>query len=157
MIHHVSLAVENPLQVAKVLAELWNGQIAPFPAHEESYIVAPLDEFGTMIEVYPQGTELLPGMGRQDLIFTYNAFSSLYTGTHIAISVPISQADIEAIAAREGWRVQRCDRGYFEVLEFWVENKLLIELLPPELANQYLSFMQPKNLEQLLLATTGKH
>ena len=34
-----------------------------------------------------------------------------------------------------------CHRGdYFDVIEFWVENQLLIELLPPEIVGQYLAF-----------------
>jgi hypothetical protein len=41
-----------------------------------------------------------------------------------------------------------CRRGdnYFDVIEFWVENQLLIELLPPEIVDRYLAFMSPESL-----------
>ncbi|NJO43825.1 MAG: hypothetical protein HC865_25475 [Cyanobacteria bacterium RU_5_0] len=36
-------------------------------------------------------------------------------------------------------------QGFFEVIEFWVENRVLLELLPPTIAPQYLVFMHPRN------------
>lgn len=147
MIHHVSISAENPLHVAQVLAEVWQGQVAPFPPHPGSYLVMQLDQYGTMIEVYPSGTELLPGGDTEHVGFSQNVFSSPYTATHLAISVPTQQEQIEQIAQREGWRAVRCDReGLFEVIEFWVENKLMVELLTPEMARKYLNSMQPQNL-----------
>jgi hypothetical protein len=151
MIHHISIAVNNPLRVAQVLAELWQGEVAPFPAHEGSYMVLPLDVYGTLIELLPRGTELVPGRGNEATQFESNLNPSAYTATHAAISVPVSEDEIRAIAQREGWRVVRCDReGYFEVIELWVENQLLIELLPPAIAPRYLSFMQPQALKTFL-------
>ncbi|NJO50299.1 MAG: hypothetical protein HC840_13655, partial [Leptolyngbyaceae cyanobacterium RM2_2_4] len=47
------------------------------------------------------------------------------------------------------WRSLHCNRdGFFEVVELWVENTLMIELLPPAIAHHYLSFMRPENLKQ---------
>lgn len=62
-----------------------------------------------------------------------------------------------SIAAREGWRVGRynCD-GLIDVIEFWVENHLLLELLPPELAAQYLTFVEPRSLKEFLAAELKK-
>ncbi|NJL42060.1 MAG: hypothetical protein HC840_15025 [Leptolyngbyaceae cyanobacterium RM2_2_4] len=151
MIHHISIAVSNPLHVAQVLAELWQGEVAPFPAHEGSYMVLPLDVHGTLIELLPRGTELVPGRENEATQFENNLNPSAYTATHAAISVPVSEEEIRAIAQRESWRVVRCDReGYFEVIELWVENHLLIELLPPAIAPRYLSFMHPQALKSFL-------
>lgn len=151
MIHHISIAAYHPKQVAQVIAEVWDGQMMPFPEHEGCYIVMPFDRYGTMIEVCPIGTEMIPGQGDEAIQFTINATASHYTATHAAISVPVSEAKIREIGKREGWRVVRCDRGgYFEVIEFWVENHLLLELLPPEFTCRYLSFMQPESLKQFL-------
>jgi hypothetical protein len=149
MIHHISVAANNPQHVAQVLAEIWQGQMMPFPVHQGSYLVVPFDVYGTMIEVFPHGTELIPGIGEEDGKWMFNAAASNYTVTHAAISVPTSEAKIRKIGEREGWRVVKCDRmGYFEIIEFWVENQLLIELLPPEFTSRYLSFMQPESLKQ---------
>lgn len=153
MIHHFSIPAENPLHVAQVLAEVWQGQCAPFPPHPGSYMVMALDEHGTMIEIYPIGTELIPGDGCEQVEFSQNPFTSPYVATHAAISVPTSEAEIERIADREGWRSVRCDReGFFEVIEFWVENTLMLELLTPAMAAQYVNFMQPANLAKLFAA-----
>jgi hypothetical protein len=34
------------------------------------------------------------------------------------------------------------------VIEFWLENRVMIEFLTPEMANQYLTLMQPENLQK---------
>ena len=156
MIHHISIPANDPLHVAQVLSELWKGQVAPFPAHSGSYVVFTLDSSGTLIEVYPLGTELMPGSNNQQVHFSSNSHSSTYTATHAAISVPVDAAQIQAIADREGWRALKCDRdGFFEVIEFWVENHLLLELLPPDLSPKYLSFMQPQSLQAFLASANN--
>lgn len=148
MIHHLSFPAIDPQRVAQVLAEVWGGQAAPFPPHPGSYMVLTLDDYGTMLEIYPIGTEMVPGIDQEKVLFSFNALAPLHSATHAAISVPASQHEIEQIAAREGWRCVRCDRdGCFEVIEFWIENRFMLELLPPTLTPRYLTFMQPANLE----------
>jgi hypothetical protein len=151
MIHHISIAATQPLQVAQVLAELCQGKAIPFPFHEGSYIALPLDAYGTMIEVLPRGTELVPGSDNVTIFENSTPNTSLYSAFHAAISTPVSEAEILAIAAREGWQAARCDReGFFEVIECWIENQQLLEFLPPTLAERYLAFTQPQNLQQFL-------
>lgn len=153
MIHHLSISAHNPSHVAEVLAQVCHGKMFPFPLHPGSYLVLMLDDFGTAIKIYPFGTELIPGTAKKDVLYTHNAWSSTYSPTHLALSVPSSQAEIEEIGAKEGWRAVVCSRNnYFNVVEFWVENQLLIELLTPEFAAQYKAFMQPDHLEQFLAA-----
>ena len=148
MIHHISIPVEDPLHVAQVLAELINGKVAPFPSNPDSYIVVAGDAYGTMIELYPIGTELMPGSATSPVTFSQNIFASPFTAVHAAISVPASEAQIADIGEREGWHTVCCDRGPFHVIEFWIENKLMLELLPAPLATRYLNFMKPENLAQ---------
>ncbi len=52
---------------------------------------------------------------------------------------------VEAITAlREGWRgATIATRGPFHVIEVWVENNLMVEILPPEYAREYLAFTRP--------------
>jgi hypothetical protein len=153
MLHHFSMAAENPSHVAQVLAEVWQGTCAPFPPHAGSFMALAMDAYGTMIEVYPAETELMPGFGTEAVTFAGNTFASPFSATHVAISVPSSQEKIERIAAREGWRAVRCNRdGYFDVIEFWVENKLMLEFLTPSMTARYCEFMQPENLAKLLAA-----
>lgn len=153
MIHHLSIAVDNPLHVAQVLAELLGGKIMPFGSRSDSYVAAAFDPYGTMIEVLPRGIELRPGIGKDPVQHQQNPHASTYTATHIAISITASEDEIRSIAAREGWRVGRYNRsGLIDVVEFWVENHLLLELLPPELVAQYLTFVEPRSLKEFLAA-----
>jgi hypothetical protein len=85
--------------------------------------------------------------GPIEVDFQNQVSSSHYTPFHAAISVSTTQEKIEEIAIREGWLVRFCDRGPFQVVEFWVENKLMLELLPPILAAKYLEFANPQNFE----------
>ena len=156
MIHHISIPAQNPLHVAEVLAEIWHAKVAPFPPHPGSYVVCPGDEYGSMIEIYPLGTKLMPGYDDEQAIFAQHTPISGFTAIHAAISVPASQEQIEQIGIREGWRVLPCNRdSFFNVIEFWVENTLMLELLPPAFTRQYLMFMQPQNLEQFFAPATA--
>ena len=153
MIHHISIAANNPFHVAEVLAEIFEGQVIPFPEHPGSYMALMLDSHGTIIEVLPRGTELRPGTLTEPCQEAQNSNASPYTATHAAVSVPTSEAQIRLIAEREGWHVARFDRaGFFDVIELWIENQQMIELLPAELAAKYLAFMHPKNLQQFFVA-----
>lgn len=143
MIHHISITAQNPQHVAQVLAEIFQGKAVPFFPAPGSYMVVAMDEYGTAIEVLPSGAEIHPGAEQQACQFVHNSEAARFTATHAAVSVPSSETEIRQIGAREGWRVVRCNReGFFNLLEFWVENTLLIELLPPEMAAQYLAFTQ---------------
>lgn len=151
MIHHISIAAANPQHVAEVLAELWQGKAYPFPMYPNSYIAFAGDDRGTAIEVYPAGTELVPDPALPAL--RESQAEGHYTATHVALSVPLEQGDIERIAIREGWHTLVGQRGpFFQVVELWVENCVLLELLTPAMAAQYCNFSTPQNWEQLVLA-----
>jgi hypothetical protein len=124
MLHHISVAVNQPMQVGEVLAEVIGGRLFPFPSHPGSYIVLAGDDYGTAIELYPTGTELVPGVSES--LFSQSPDSPTFTAFHAAISVSLSQEQIEQIGQRQGWKTRLCDRGPFQVIEFWVENKVTV-------------------------------
>ncbi|NJL20056.1 MAG: hypothetical protein HC895_03245 [Leptolyngbyaceae cyanobacterium SM1_3_5] len=154
MIHHLSIAAQNPKHVAQVLAELFQGEAVSFPdaQYSDSYVAVSFDDYGTVVDVHPFSIELIPG-SENDALFQcrQNPDASPYTATHAAISVPVSEEQIEAIAAREHWQT-RHRKGLFEVIELWIENRVLIELLPPAIASGYLAFMEPQRLKQFFIA-----
>jgi hypothetical protein len=151
MIHHISIAAKDPRHVAEVIAELWQTRALPFPPVPGSYIVIADDGRGTAIEVSPLGTELLPGDGEDQAQSRQSAVASPYTATHAALSVPLSRERVREIAAREGWRTGEFVRGgAFEVIEFWLEGRLMLELLSPDMARRYLDFMTTDSYEELL-------
>ena len=139
MIHHVSIPALNPANVAKVLAELLGGSVSQFGPYQNSYIAWARDRHGTAIEVFPTGTELFPAEGPGQAQFKHNANHTGLTTTHIAVSVDIDADSIIALAQRESWRAVELSRGSFRVIEFWVENRVMLEILPPEMAREYLA------------------
>lgn len=161
MIHHISIPAQNPLNVAKVLAELTQGRAYPFPAAPQSYIVfMPDNDQGLCIEIYPDQVEIIPGSDEQqarvryknqrDLAGDFQAASAGFKDFHAAISVPLSWSEVQAIARRENWRVLLAERGAgsYQMIELWVENHLLLEILTPEMMHNYTAFLNPQNWEQ---------
>lgn len=155
MIHHISFAANDPRHAAEVVAELWQGRAIPFPDQPGSYFAINLDPYGTAIAFMPKGTALKPGSALEAVRFANsNPDATGYTATHVNIAVPISEAQIYEIAEREGWRAVRCKHGGLELIEFWLENEILFELLPPTLMEQYLGMVQAENLKVILDAAT---
>lgn len=142
MIHHVSIPAEDTRHVVEVLAEvLGGGVVTRFGPYRDSWIAWAADDHGTAIEVYPVGTEMYPPGTPDEAQFRNDPTASGYTSTHAAISVPLTESEIMAIAGREEWRALRLPRGGFDVLEFWIENRVMIELLTTEMAADYLQIV----------------
>ncbi len=155
MIHHISLSVKNPQHVANVMAEIMHGKVVPFSPNPGGYMMLVGDEFGTGIEFYPLGSELIPDAWHGQAGFQMNEHPANYTSVHAAISVALSIEEIERIGAREEWRVLPCSRGAFDVVEFWIENHLMLELLTPEMTAKYLDATNPQKLEQMDNSVAG--
>lgn len=157
MIHHISIAAIDPRHVADVLAELWQTRALPFPPVPGSFIVISDDGRGTAIEVTPAGSEIVPGEDDDQARTILNAGASPYTATHAALSVPLTRERVKEIAEREGWRTGEFERGgVFEVIEFWVEGRLMLELLAPDMAQRYLDCMTTSNFAALLEQTRDR-
>jgi hypothetical protein len=135
MLHHLSIAVGEPERVARVLSEVMGGSYRPFPPNKGSFFAFQQDEYGTMVEIHAAGTILVPGDAEFEKV---EPATPKYGPTHFAISIKKSIEEVTAIAEREGWLCRRNDRAAFPVLEFWIENVLMCEFLPPEFAQAYL-------------------
>jgi hypothetical protein len=155
MIHHISIDAHNPLRVASALAEILHGKLYKFLI-PGSYIVMPFDNYGTHLVVFKEGDVWAPGTDVESAQILQTAPTNL-VAVHAAISVPITHQQIEQIGRREGWRVLTRKQGDvvpFSMIEFWVENRILFEFLPPEFLPQYLQTMQPEMIEQILGQST---
>jgi hypothetical protein len=151
MIHHISISAKEPRHVAGVLAEIMGGQVVPAPPHfpEDSWFLLTGDEYGTLVEVLPDGAEIRPN--DEEAGFGVTPGRPPYVATHAYISVPASAERVVEIGEREGWLTRRCDRGPFDLIECWVENRLMIEFAPPEMARKYLDlFTNPAALRAAL-------
>jgi catechol 2,3-dioxygenase-like lactoylglutathione lyase family enzyme len=140
MIHHLSIAAREPQKAAEVLAELMGGRAVPFPPNPGSFFALQLDEHGSGVEVYPAGTHLEPGGAEGGGFVKEPAAARGFGATHFALSVETDANTVDQIARKAGWHCVTCNRGPFHVIEVWVENDTMVEILPPEFAAEYLAF-----------------
>jgi hypothetical protein len=154
MIHHVSFAARDPKGAAEAIAALWGGEAFPFPpVAEGSWLAIAGDDRGTTIEVYPAGAELQPTEGPADAVAVMNPQPRQYVATHAAIASPLSAEAVQAMAAERGWTTKYCKRGgRFGVIELWVENSFLLEVMTPEMQREYTDFMSPQTWQAMLAA-----
>jgi catechol 2,3-dioxygenase-like lactoylglutathione lyase family enzyme len=159
MIHHLSIAARDPRRAAAVLAELMGGKSVPFPPNPGSFFALQLDQHGSGVEIYPAGTKLAPN-GEVGGTFVKRPEPHGYGSTHFALSVPTERARVEAIAREAEWECFVCNRGPFHVIEVWVENETMVEILPPDFAAEYLAFTRPDQVLARMQATqtaAGRH
>ena len=148
MIHHVSIPAREPEHVAEVLAELMGGKCFPFGPLAGAYMATSGDVHGTMIEVYPERATLDIPKNDDQVVFGENAAPPHTWPFHVLLSVPLEQDAVERIGAREGWRAKTFGRGmqghkpFFHVIEFWLENRLMIEVAPPAMVEEYEEFLK---------------
>lgn len=142
MIFHASIPADHPQHVAGILAELWRGESFPFPPFPDSFIAISNAGDGAEIEVTPRWMEAIPG--EREVQARRNPQPSPYSASHLAIATTLNEADVLALAVREGWTARICNRGdAFDVIEFWVENRFMLEVLTPAMQKAYLAFMSP--------------
>ena len=139
MIHHLSIPAARTRRVAEVLQRLLGGVITPFGPYRDSWIVWAGDEHGTAIEVYPLGTEMFPPDGPGQAQFREAGHPSPFVATHATVSVDRTVSQIQELAAAEGWRAVQLSRGPFDVVEFWVENHVMLEVMTPDMTAEYLA------------------
>jgi hypothetical protein len=147
MIHHVSIPARDPEHVAKVLAEVMGGRSVPFGPLEGAFMAMSGDAHGSMIEIYPERATLDIPANDDQVVFGENKTPPQNWPFHLLLSVPLEREEVERIGTREGWRAKTFGRGmkgqkpFFHVIEFWVENRLMIEVASPEMAQEYEDFL----------------
>lgn len=154
MIHHVSIPAKEPRRVAEILAELMGGRCVPFSPLEGAFMAMSGDAHGSMIEVYPERATLEIPQDGQQVTFGEHAPPRAWP-FHVLLSVPRSREEIEAIGARAGWRTKLFGRGipgqkpFFHVIELWIENRLMIEVASPEMAEEYAACLNSPAMAQI--------
>lgn len=154
MIHHVSIPAREPQRVAEVLAELMNGRCVPFSPLAGAFMAMSGDANGTMIEVYPESATLEIPQDDRQVVFGEHAPPRAWP-FHILLSVQRSREEIEQIGARAGWRAKTFGRGipgekpFFHVIEFWIENRLMLEVASPEMAEEYAACLRSPEMANI--------
>ena len=164
MIAHVSIPAKQPQTVAKALGKIIDGSVFSFPVVPGAFIVVANDNSGQAIEVYPSGMTHHPGSGEapleqgppsvmtkpwEDQIFIDQQTATL-SSHHMALSTKLSEREILDIGRELGFRTVPCDRaGVFKLVELWVDNSYLIEVLTESETKRYASFMNPKTAAEM--------
>jgi hypothetical protein len=159
MIAHVSIPSKNPKETALFFAAIIDGIVFDFPVVAGASIAVAKDQSGLAIEVYPINMAHHPGQGENDLSVPTGGPATLPwedqiypeqdqprpTGFHVALSSKLSETEIIQRAKKFGWRTISCDRGgVFKLIEVWIDNKFLVEILIQEELKRYQSFMNPQ-------------
>jgi hypothetical protein len=136
MIFHFSIAADDPKRTATMLAELWRGEALPFPMlGKGSWVAHAGDDRRSSIEVYPRGLALYRGERYGDLREEPGPRNGPF---HAAVATPLSIEEVEEIGRRYDCATRVCQRGpWFRVIEFWVDDCLMLEMLTPEMQEEY--------------------
>ncbi len=140
---HLSITADEPERVAGALATLLGGRAQPFPPFPDSWIAFAAADDGTAIEVYPTTHTLKPGDAMVECVV--GGADAGPTFAHAAIGSPLTEDEIFALARTHGWRALKCNRGPFECIEVWLENRLLIEVLDGDMQREYRAGMTAAN------------
>lgn len=148
MINHISIAARDPVFTAKTLAQFWEVEVCPFPMYDDSFIVFLGKNTSSCIEIYPAGVLQLEPTSSLPVLDKEN--SKLGGAFHAAITTPLNTGEIVDICEKAGWRCREESRGgIFSVVEVWIENHTLFELLTPEMANAYNGFINSDNWKSI--------
>ena len=131
-----------------MLAELWRGEAFPFPmVGKDSWVAHAGDDRRSTIEVYGRDMAIYPSERaaeeRYEPVSRHGAF-------HAAVATPLSIEEVEEIGRRYDCHTSLCNRGPFRVIEFWVDNCLMLEMLTPEMQAEYQASITPENWKRML-------
>lgn len=158
MIAHVSIPARDPRQTALLLATLIDGEAFDFPVVPGASIAVARDGSGLAVEVYPETMAHHPGTGDvdpsvqpdgpqampwEDQIFP-DGQQLRPSAFHFAMQSPLTDAQIIDAAHKAGLRALKCERGgVFGVVEVWLDNAILVEVLSAAEFERYRGFMNP--------------
>ena len=158
MIAHFSVPARCPRKTADLLAALIDGDVFSFAPVPGGLIVVARDGSGTAIEVLPETVTHEPGIGDAPEGFVpaspqtmpwevqveAQPVAAIRGAVHVALTTTLDRQAVLALCTRTGWRALECDRaGVFKVIELWIDNRFLIEVLTETEAERYRAFLRP--------------
>lgn len=164
MIAHFSLPAREPEKVARVFAQIIDGVAMPFPVVPGAWVAIARDGSGLGVEVLPEASAHNVGEGDTDSTRRANGpevmpwevqirqdgAAQSASGFHVAITSRLSADEIIDLGRANDWRAVYCDRGgVFDLVELWIDNRFLVEVLPPKGAARYHDFYRPEVAGQM--------
>jgi hypothetical protein len=164
MIAHVSVPSTDPKATSLLLASIMDGEAFPFPVVPGAWIAVARDGSGLAVEVYPDGMAHHPGKGEvdpamkpegpqtmpwEDQIFP-DGLQIRPATFHFAITTALTDKQVLQLARNAGLRAIYCDRGgVFGVVEVWLDNTILIEVLSHREVERYKRFMNTEGVSAM--------
>lgn len=149
MILHSSFAVDAPQSAAETLALLLGGEAFPFPELSDgAWIAMSGDAHGTLVEFLERGTEFHYVPGRA---VAYGVGEKTReSACHVLIETTLDEDRVLSLAAERGCRAHRARHGPLDVIEFWLEGCLLIEVATPQMAAAYRAMATLENVRSMI-------
>jgi len=155
MIAHFSIPSRTPRATAEVFARIIDGVVIPFPPAEGGWLVVARDGSGTGVEVVPDSAVIFPGAADADGAYYGRSFGPAdvaFGAVHIAMTTALSRDEVIALGQTQGWRTIHADRGAFDLVEVWVDDRIMVEVLPPDSTARYLAISDPAAAERSFAA-----
>lgn len=113
-----------------------------------SWVAHAGDDRRSSIEVYPRDVAMYPTERAAE---EKNESVSRNGPFHAAVATPLSIEEVLEIGRRYGCHTSVCQRGpWFRVIEFWIDNVQMLEMLTPEMQQEYLSNVTIENWRAML-------
>jgi hypothetical protein len=146
LIAHVSLPADDCAHVARVLGEMLGGGALGFPPGGPGAYNCWSRANDFQIVVTPRGHLSVEGPTAQAWVARPRADGERACESHVAIAVERSAVEVVALAQAAGWHARICNRGgLFALVEVWVENAYLVEVLDPVQLDAYRRSMTVEN------------
>ncbi len=167
MIAHFAMPTANPRIAAEAFARIIDGIATPFPPVPGGWVAIARDGSGVGVECLPETSAHHPGQGDVDPDFVSRRpgdgpWESQIrqdgpvpgaVGFHVALTTALSVEAIMEIGREQGWRAVHAERGgLFDLVELWVDNRLMIEVLAPEGTRRYLDIYKPEVVGRIFSA-----
>jgi hypothetical protein len=118
MLLDASIPARHPAAVAGFIAELWGTEAVPAPPVPGRFVALAAD--GTGIEIHPVGAA---------------------TVTRLVIGTALDESEVHLAAGMRGWQsrpaIRHAEGRAWRAIEVWVEERLLVEVLTPEMQAEF--------------------
>lgn len=138
MLLDASIPARHPAAVAGFIAGLWGTEAVPLPPVPGRFVALAADGSGAGLEVHPVGL----GQARtwHDTV-TAAVPASAASATRLAIGTALDEAEVHLAAGMRGWQSRPAERRAggrcWSVVEVWVEERLLVEVLTPAMQAEF--------------------
>lgn len=134
MLLDASIPARHPAAVAGFIAELWGTEAVPLPPVPGRFVALAGDGTGAGIEVHPLGVGPLRGWNGTT---AGPVPPSAATVTRLVIGSALDESEVHLAAGMRGWQSRPAIRRAWRAIEVWVEERLLVEVLTPEMQEEF--------------------